>query len=665
MNRLSGRECLGLIISQVMRPGCFFTGRGVGLKLEHIEREDEFWEIDRGRLLSAGQTRNARSFECWNVRLQCPESFSSEPVISVKLDLGGGSIHVTRSLLCYAWEGFAAEENVILSREVQKWVPELVGTIDLGELLTEADLGEELAALIYRAVVGTSRLPLTSVESPLPSFSLGQLGYFPALAGKSIAADQANSLTVPELLAAGLEQGVDPSEQAKLVELLVRACGAAKVSALACDLAGAWLCQSRRASEFIALCRSLINETALSPYSDFVDKFLSLLDNLRQIEFLSDAQFNDFESYILRHLARHLTAYDLVTYHHRGANYPDALLLDAVLKDYLQAMENSPGQFIANTRDSERDCVSKRMRRRALRQAWLMRQSCVGLLVPDMPTSSGENKRVLPHPFARVPEDQITNPDKRTKRLFADEPVIDLGPEGRRILQQSATDLDSPSELRELGMALFLDRPLGVFKEPGQPDQTPLLSYETFSCRIALQRLEQLARNPQLAPLACLPRWDGMVRGELAALGLPLRPSCQTRRPGAVSLDDAVRVSGDFRVLRNTRGPLRQCLQAFDLSPLSRWNALELAEDENVCLFLQAASIGIGDRGELRFFDRQMRTRMQVKVDTSLGYVCLWGREYPTAGLLVQHIWTPSESGGDLHGCDVVADEVRLLPRFT
>ena len=42
-----------------------------------------------------------------------------------------------------------------------------------------ADLGIESGATgEQQAVVGTSRLPLTSVEAPLPAFTFGQLAYF-------------------------------------------------------------------------------------------------------------------------------------------------------------------------------------------------------------------------------------------------------------------------------------------------------------------------------------------------------------------------------------------------------------------------------------------------------------------------------------------------------
>ena len=43
-------------------------------------------------------------------------------------------------------------------------------------------------------------------------------------------------------------------------------------------------------------------------------------------------------------------------------------------------------------------------------------------------------------------------------------------------------------------MAVFLDRPLGVVKQPGEVDRTPLLSYDAFSRSIAARRLAQAER---------------------------------------------------------------------------------------------------------------------------------------------------------------------------
>ena len=69
------------------------------------------------------------------------------------------------------------------------------------------------------------------------------------------------------------------------------------------------------------------------------------------------------------------------------------------------------------------ETANKRLRRRALRQAWLIRRRYEGWPVPDLPTSPGENNRVLPPSHPRVPEEQILQPSRRTRRLYADDPL--------------------------------------------------------------------------------------------------------------------------------------------------------------------------------------------------------------------------------------------------
>src|SRR5262249_6970238 len=144
----------------------------------------------------------------------------------------------------------------------------------------------------------------------------------------------------------------------------------------------------------------------------------------------------------------------------------------------------------------EKDAKRKRLLRRALRQAWLLRRRYEGHAVPHEPTSPGENLRVLPRPHVRVPDSQIANPAERTKRLYEDDPLDRyLGEQARLVLLQSLADLQQSEELRELGMATFLDRPFGVGKSPGEPDGTILLSYQAFSRTIARQRLDLLAAS--------------------------------------------------------------------------------------------------------------------------------------------------------------------------
>src|SRR5262249_42518607 len=150
------------VIADALHPGHFFAA-GLKLTFHNEVAEETSWEIFRGRLLDPAQTRARRRFIAWNV---CFEG-AAEPLLSVKLDEPAGELHVVRAIQCHVWEAYNAGANVILSRETIKWVRELVGTIRLAEFATPHELREELTCRVFQAVIGTSRLPLTSVEAPL------------------------------------------------------------------------------------------------------------------------------------------------------------------------------------------------------------------------------------------------------------------------------------------------------------------------------------------------------------------------------------------------------------------------------------------------------------------------------------------------------------------
>src|SRR5262249_34514006 len=154
------------------------------------------------------------------------------------------------------------------------------------------------------------------------------------------------------------------------------------------------------------------------------------LQTLVEKELLASSDQADFLSHLLCQQGRHLTAYDLITFHHRGANYPDALVIDAVLKALLAQAEREPSLLVDDVQDAEATRIKKRLRRGGLRQGWLLRSLYEGLPVPDAPTSEGENRRVLPAPFERVPEEQILQSGRRRKRLYENDPIkARLGPQ--------------------------------------------------------------------------------------------------------------------------------------------------------------------------------------------------------------------------------------------
>ncbi|HZT83783.1 MAG TPA: hypothetical protein VFA26_26365, partial [Gemmataceae bacterium] len=205
------------LIADAVRPAHFFVGPATRLEWEHVA-EEVSWEVFRARLLDPAQTRQRRRFEAWNVYLVEDGGRAPEPVLSVKLDAAAAQVHVVRAIHCYAWEGYDAGGNVILSRQTKQWVRELVGTLDLADFADADALSDEIICRLFQAVVGTSRLPLTSLEAPLPAFAFGELGYF----YRVLAANAGPMRTWQELLTHGWHS-LSRDEEQKLVELCLRA----------------------------------------------------------------------------------------------------------------------------------------------------------------------------------------------------------------------------------------------------------------------------------------------------------------------------------------------------------------------------------------------------------------------------------------------------------
>ena len=169
-------------VEKALKPGCFFLAPGCKLRVSHEPREEILWELFAGHLLDETKTRLRKSFESWNIHFDD----SVAPVISVRYDQPEGRIHVTRNILTHVWAPYGEQPHVIQTRETQRWLPELIGTIELSLIADRFDLQQQISRLVLLAVVGTSRLPTTSLQSPLPQFSLGQLGYFSALASSNV-----------------------------------------------------------------------------------------------------------------------------------------------------------------------------------------------------------------------------------------------------------------------------------------------------------------------------------------------------------------------------------------------------------------------------------------------------------------------------------------------
>jgi hypothetical protein len=286
-----------------------------------------------------------------------------------------------------------------------------------------------------------------------------------------------------------------------------------------------------------------------------------------------------------------------------------------------------------------------------------MRKEYEGHAVPDLPTSHGENRWVLPAPFARVPDEQLTDPQTRRRKLFDHRPAEQmLSDRARAVLETSLDDLadttpSAAAELRELGMALYLDRPLGLFKEPAEVDRTPLLSYEAFSLAIAESRLKKLFAKQDISQL--------LTRLQAAAAncgGLPVSQFTSARRLGSVALEDARLASADFQFLRTTPVSLRQFLAHFDLSPLeARFPAVAewLHTSQHILAIrdphppaLDATATATLTKPVLTLFDQHLQPRMVLGIELPT-YIETAGVELPTTGLLVL---------SDPH-------PVRLLPR--
>ena len=206
-------------------------------------------------------------FEAWNVYQTGPDGRSSEPLLSLKWDAAAARLYVLRGIDSYVWEGYDSGGGVILSRERRKWVRELVGAVAVGDFADAEELHDELICLLFQAVVGTSRLPLTSTEAPLPAFSFGQLIYCHGIGGpRDGPVRNAGSLAKYTFSAS-----LNGLERVKLLEAFLHATPLTKVGEAARPFAG------RPAAELTALLRDLFNAASLSPYTGRGEKAVGLL----------------------------------------------------------------------------------------------------------------------------------------------------------------------------------------------------------------------------------------------------------------------------------------------------------------------------------------------------------------------------------------------------
>jgi hypothetical protein len=462
--------------------------------------------------------------------------------------------------------------------------------------------------------------------------------------------------TSSALLESGLRNELGRLELAKLTEAVVRGCPPALVPELARRFLNRWAGQG---GELGVIFRTLFNEVALSPYTDFTDKTLAFWNALVCLDPLWTEEYADFLGYLLRQLSRHLTAYDLITFHHRGANYPDALLLDAALRQCL-VLADSHSQLFLDAADSEERATKKRRRRRALRQAWLLWKIYEGHAVPDAPTSPGENARILPAPFERVPDQQLQDSRARRKHLFEGRPLPDPPTE---VFRQCLTDLHHPRELMELGTAVFLDRPLGSLKAAGEPDQTPMLAYEAFSRSIAENRIHLLAERLQAFTEAAEPdQLRRMLCQDFGIRGLSLDFAAWPQRPGVVSLRDIARVAPDFVVRRTLPQSAREFLELFDFDTLRGRCSLSYLLPGARFLIVGGPHGPSRSQIILSAYDASFGRRMELRVTEPANTIRRAGKEFPARGLSVLRLW--DDAGGELWEVDLRGEAVELRPRI-
>ena len=558
-------EQLSRLIETVLSPANFFVGTAGRLRSTYSPSEICAWELFQGHLLAATQTRQTKEFQAWNVYLDQHDASANEPLISLKWNRTDSRLYVVRNILSHTWEIYESRPQVIESRPTQRWLPELVATIPIESESDDRSTLRLMQKAVQLAVLGVSRLPITSPESSLPAFTFGEFSYCPT-------AGQANPLRALTDPAQMIEQWWAAGEslnfhaQSLVLETVLRAATNEDIPSLARRMLEQWTAHHQSLVDVQHVVYSLFHRLSLSPYTGFVDNWICLLRTWSAADMLGVAAVIDVISYVLRHLVRHLTAYDLNVFHNLGANYPDALLLDAMFGEYIGLAARRPDLFLDETGADHSG--GSRIRRRALRQAWLCRTQYDGHLVPDRPTSPGENQRVMPDGLTRVPDEQLVDPRSRRKRLFDGRPTESLvSAAAKAVLNQSLCDLADDRERRELGMAVFLDRPLGVLKPPGETDRTVLLSYPAFSQSIAQTRWDWLRQQPGVttafaendlhASWAAVPR-AGFAVSRLGATG----------RHGVVALEDAFRVAEDFVFLRTTGSSLDELMQQYDFTHL-------------------------------------------------------------------------------------------------
>ncbi len=592
-----------------MAPAHFFA-KG-GFAWEPSVDEEVSWElsITEDRLLEAQYTCLRKRFTSWNVYAPTPGGRSAEPVLSLKWDRPAGVLYVVRATERYCFEGYDASGPVIHDREQRRWVRELVGTVRLDRLADCDELQDELACLLLGALAGLGPEFMETVELAYPVFTYGQLAY----------CRQAGSHEGPRThwrqLPGMIHAATAWQERARLLEFYLRAVPVPEMTEAATVWVEHWRRLGGNPASLEALLRAVFRCVSLSPWIDFPGRVLAFLRALQGQGYLAVVDVVDFLGWLLRLVCRHVTGFDLFKAHTCGAAYSDALLIDAVLGEYLRLAGQYPGLF--TTEDS-----AGRLRRRAVRQAYLLRRGFEGHLVPDVPTFEAELDMVLPQP--RVPRGHMLQPQLRTRRLYDGQP-LDLGTQGEALLRASVADLAHPVEQRELGLALFVDRPLQAGRHPVALDLTVPLACLAYSRSIAGGRLRLLAQT--LGSAAGLPQAPDVP-------GVPIQRLGGQEPSPRGTLYNAIHGATDYVFLQTVRGSVTRFLRHFDFSALARCHDLRWLLVDKKALIVRAL-----EGPCVRIYDAAHWPRLDLEVPPAEGFVSRAGVEYPAKGLKVVRVW--------------------------
>jgi hypothetical protein len=221
-------------------------------------------------------------------------------------------------------------------------------------------------------------------------------------------------------------------------------------------------------------------------------------------------------------------------------------------------------------------------------------------------------------------------------------------------------------------MALYLDRPLGIFKETGEVDRTLLLSYEAFSRKTADNRLKEFLR---LGLIASRSEYESLAR-RLEAMpvrGFPVSQLECFERPGVVALEDAQRAAADFLFVCTTRQSLSDFLQQYDFGRLQACDPalVEWLLSAPRVLLIRTAGPSATEPGQplLTLFDGTMRPRVELGLAQEgrgpIRYTESGGVEFIEEGLRVLRFCAVDSDGGGRTQSSFGRERARIPPRLS